>query len=104
VVTLRLREFRPIPNDAPRVRQRPGLKFENHEGFRAYSMFVLEARCRSRHKSELWVERRMTDNHDQAMTLGPTRVETRAHKLRTNALPLVLRQYGHWRKTDRRLC
>jgi hypothetical protein len=45
----------------------------------------------------------MTDNHDQAMTLGPTRVETRAHKLRTNALPLVLRQYGHWRKTDRRL-
>ncbi len=34
------------------------------------------------------------------MPLDPTRVETRPHELRTNALPLVLGQYCHRRKAD----
>ena len=58
-------------------------------------MFVLEADCRSLHESESWIERGVTDHDDQAMTLGPTRVENRAHELRTNALPMALGQHRH---------
>jgi hypothetical protein len=36
------------------------------------------------------------------MSLRPTRVESRAHQLRADALPLTLRQYRHGRQTDRR--
>ena len=65
-------------------------------------MFVLETGRPGRHKAELRVERRVTDNHNQAMAPDPTRIETRPHELRTNALPLVLGQYGDRRKADDR--
>lgn len=65
-------------------------------------MLVLEARSPGRHEAELRVERRVTDNHNQAMAPDPTRVETRPHELRTNALPLVLGQYCHRRKAGYR--
>jgi hypothetical protein len=44
----------------------------------------------------------VTDDHDHTMALRPARVETGAHELGTNALPLVVGHHGHRRETDRR--
>src|SRR5262249_22615536 len=45
-----------------------------------------------------WVEVRVAQHYDDPVSLPPALVQAPAHERRADALPLVVRQDGYWRK------